>query len=371
MLTRRVLAAALPLAFVALASGGATAQAPGDPEEKSFESADGVRLRGLFYRAIEGGGSAPTVMMLHEYKGNPNDPVWGDTAKLLAKKGYNVLQFDFRGHGKSTDVVADRFWDNRAPWGQINLSNIQAQAGQPRPPLKSTINVKEFRSGYYPMLVQDIAAARNLLDVMNDTGDVNSSTIYLMGTGDSVNLGMLFVASEWLRERKKPNVAVAADFVSARRPLFPGSDPAGPDIGGAIWISPAPAPAGMSSTVLKNFVLTPQSYKMRNDTPMLFVHGEKDQRSTTYAKTLYNSVLSVNSTTGPGGVKMPRPEQTFVRPVKGSAAAGTKLLGNNLDTEKLIEDFLAAVDKERRSRPRKTTDWDKPLYIDFTSFGVR
>ena len=369
MLTRRVLAVAFPVALLVLATGGAAAQ-EGGPEEKSFESADGARLRGLFYRAEKGGGSAPTVLMLHEYKGNPNDPVWNDTAKLLAKLGYNVLQFDFRGHGKSTDVVADKFWDSRTLWGQFNLANIQVQKGKAA--LKSNISVKEFERGYYPMLVQDIAAARNLLDVMNDSGEVNTSTIYLLGTGDSVNLGMLFVASEWLRERKKPNVAVAADFVSTRRALFPGADPAGPDIGGAIWLSPmAPPYSGMSSQTLNKLVISPQSYKMRNDTPMLFVHGEKDQKGSTYARLLLNSVLQVNSTTGPGGVKMPKPEQTFVRPIKGSAAAGTKLLGNNLGTEKLIEDFLAAVDKERRQKPRKTTDWDKPLYIEFTSFGVR
>ena len=65
-----------------------------------------------------------------------------------------------------------------------------------------------------------------------------------------------------------------------------------------------------------------------------------------------------------------RPEQTFLKEVKGSKLSGVKLLGNNLKVEEMIQDFLTAVDKERKNKTRKVREWDKPLIIDVRSFGV-
>ena len=111
--------------------------------------------------------------------------------------------------------------------------------------------------------------------------------------------------------------------------------------------------------------------KMRNETAMLFIYGEKDKAADAYSKTLYNEVLAVNAKSAAGGVTLMKPEWTFLREVKGSGNTGMKLLGNQLGTEKMIEEFLTAIEKERKSKTRKIREWDKPLYIDVASFARR
>jgi len=330
-------------------------------EELAFKTADGVKIVGKLYKSPKG--AQPVVLMLHDYKADPNEVVWNDTAKLLASKDYNVLRFDFRGHGKSTDVIPGEFWirpENR------NLVSL----GGKNPAVKSSISYKEFRQNYFPMLVQDIAAARHQIDVLNDNGIVNASTIYLLGVGDAASLGMLYLASEWSRERQKPNTAVVPNFVSPNRYLFPNIDPAGMDFGGAIWLSPTRNPS-ISNQNLKDWALSPRTVNLRTETAMLFVHGEKDTKSAAVAKYLYKDVLMVEARTNPiSGQKLIRPEQTFIRDIKGSNATGTALLGHQLGTEEMIEKFLKAVDNERRSRTRKTREWDKPLIVEVQQFGV-
>lgn len=362
MQVRRILGSGLAAALFGLAA--VPAQAQTSPEEKSFRTADGVKLRGLFYKAPKGA-SAPIVVMLHAYKANPDEAVWADAAKRLVGQGYHVFRFDFRGHGKSTEVVPDEFWTN-----PVNKAHVAVTRGL-RAATDNAIEFEDFRNSYYPMLVQDIAAVRNQIDLMNDNGEVNASSIYLFGAGDAVNLGMFFLATEWLRERQKPNVGIPPQFVSPRRPLFPGADPAGLDYAGALWLGPARAPqGGISSNSLRNWVLSPFALKMRNETAMLFVHGEKDKAAEGYGKELFNKVLAVGDRSAPGGVNLMKPESTYLRDIKGSGNAGVKLLGNQLGTEKMVEEFLTAVEKERKGKTRKIREWDKPLYIDVVGFGA-
>ena len=168
-------------------------------ETISFKSADGVKLAGVFYKAMDG--SKPVVLMLHDYKAGTTDAAWDDTAKLCLARGFNVLRFDFRGHGKSTEVVPGDFWvrpENRTLINGGSSPNVSA---------KTTIKVTEFKPNYFPMLVQDIAAARNYLDQQNDSGILNTSTVYLLGSGDAAGLGFLYMASEWSRERHEPGEA--------------------------------------------------------------------------------------------------------------------------------------------------------------------
>lgn len=362
---RRTAALALAAALLGLpAARGQNQGVTVTPDEKSFETADGVKLRGLFYRGPKGP-SGPVVLMLHAYKANPDEAVWSDTAKLLVEKGFSVFRFDFRGHGKSTDVVPAKFWIN-----PVNKQNVALTRGFTHA-TDSSIKYDDFRSNYYPMLVQDLAAARNVLDQMNDTGEVNASSIYLLGAGDAANLGLFFLATEWLRERQKPNVGVPPNFVSPRRSLFPGADPAGMDYAGAIWLGPARAPAGgITTRQLQEWVISPYALQLRNDTSMLFLYGEKDSAGAGVAKSLYNDVLMVKKTAGPGGQKLLPPEQTFLREVPKTALSGVKLLGNNVGTEKMVDDFLTAVEKERKGKTRKTREWDKPLIIDVQAFGA-
>lgn len=362
---RRTVVAAVAFALAGLATNARAQNAA--PEAMSFTSADGVKLQGQFYKSPKGA-AMPVVLMLHDYQKKPDEAAWTDTAKLLVEKGYNVFRFDFRGHGKSTDIDPTTFWDTRTVGGFINRQFVKIPPGL-TVATKNTIKFDEFRHDkYYPMLVQDIAAARNQIDQLNDTGTLNSSTIYLLGAGNAASLGMLYISSEWLRENKKPNVAVPPQIVSTRRNLFPSHDPAGPDIGGAIWLSPL-IHNSMTTTNLVNWVLSPHAIKMRNETPMLFIHSENDSTAKTASNTMFNKVLLVDAKIGPRGEKLLKPEQTFQREVKGKLS-GVNLLGNTTGAEKFIEDFLASVDKERKNKTRKVREWDKPLIIDVKSFGV-
>ena len=363
MQVRRIVGAGLAAALIGWVAS-APAQAQNAPEERSFRTTDGVKLRGLYYKTPKGG-AAPVVIMLHAYKANPDEAVWADTAKRLVGLGYHVFRFDFRGHGKSTDVDPAEFWTNPVNKAYVRVSQGMTTATD------NSIKVEDFRTSYYPMLVQDLAAVRNQIDLMNDNGELNASSIYLFGAGDAANLGIFFIATEWLRERQKPNVGIPAQFVSPRRPLFPGADPAGLDYAGAIWLGPAKAPQGsVSHTNLRNWVLNQYALKMRNETAMLFAYGEKDKAAESYSKTLFNEVLAVNAKTASGVGTLMKPEFTYLRDIKGSGNTGMKLLGNQLGTEKTIEEFLSFVDKERKGKTRKIREWDKPLYIDVQGFGA-
>ncbi len=80
-----------------------TPDAPGDParygltyEEVTFLSRDGLTLRGWFIPAPEARG---TVVFCHGHAGSMDPDL--RYAPAFHKRGYNVLMFDFRGHGRS------------------------------------------------------------------------------------------------------------------------------------------------------------------------------------------------------------------------------------------------------------------------------
>ena len=349
-----------------------------NPVEETFQSADGVKLRGVYYDAVAPKttpAKAPVILMLHGYNQNPDEAVWDDTAKLAAAAGYHVFRFDFRGHGKSKDIVGRDFWDPRRPWYPINRAFIK---GSDKAATKVTIDVKEFSPKYYAMLVNDIAAARAHLDRKNDAGQLNGSSVYLMAAGDAVNLGMLFIASEWKRERKRPNADLIDLYVTPRRELFTGFDPAGPDIRGAIWLGPVPAPSA-SSTIdaedIKRWVMSDYALDLRMETQMLFLYGKQDDRAKTMTNKLYDNVLKILDPRdpknkdrkvrgGPAGKTLPNPYQSFKHAID-TKLGGVKLLGNNLGTEQFIRVFIDRVEEDRKNRERTPNrNWDKPLYID-------
>lgn len=367
MLDRRQFAALTALGLLGRSSVSLGQTPEVKPEERSFKSSDGVKLNGLFYKSPKGKDS-PLVVMLHGYRAKPDDAVWDDTAKMAVSKGLHVFRFDFRGHGKSTDIVPDEFWAN-----PINKQLVTIKSGFTAA-TKNTIKYDEFKTAYFPMLVQDLAAVRTELDIMNDAGLVNTSSIYFLGSGEMAYLGLFFIATEWLRERIKPDAVLLPpnlQFVSPQRPLVQMSDPAGQDYAGAIWLSPEkPASGVITDQMLKSWVLSPYALKLRNETAMLFMYGQKDTKSAAVSKTLFTDVLIANAKTGPGGQPLPKPDLTFMEPIKDTALAGPKLLGNNLGTETRIGRFLTDIDKERRAKTSLTRKYDKPFYIDVRAFGA-
>lgn len=353
--------AATATAAAYLLPGSARAQ---DPTDENIETADGVKLRGIFYKAANSKNGS-CVILLHEPFTDPTKGDWDGLAKTLAGKGYHTLRFDFRGHGKSKDVIPDKFWKD--------AFNADLSAAGKNPP-KKTIEEKDFKgkSAYYPKLVYDIAAARNHLDKLNDDGQVNTSSTYIIGAGEAATLGMLFLTTEWHREQKKPMLALGI-----RKPavstgaIANGSSPAGRDYGGAVWLTPRKM-QGFSSGAIENWVSRfgrDNNGDLRRETPMLFVYGEKDAAGVKESKFFFDQVMVAK---GKPGSKIEPLDNTFLRERKGTNLAGVNLLGKDdtLGTEKMIVEFLDKMEEKRRKVPRITRDYTEPLAIYLNQFGT-
>src|SRR5690606_17549423 len=141
---------------------------------------------------------------------------------------------------------------------------------------------------YFPLYVNDLTAVRMHIDQKNDQGDLNSSSIYLIGSGDAATLGMLWMASEWFRPAVHPMIGLGVQYKLTPTPGIAVDPAAGADIAGAIWLS-----ASVPQTVPRNAVSAwPKvSMKMRDNNPMLFLYGGADTAAARESKFFYDEVL--------------------------------------------------------------------------------
>ncbi len=205
----------------------------------SFRTSDGVELQGNFYPAPSSGGKDACVLMLHNFSartgGDSREENWDRLAAELQKAGYAVLTFDFRGFGKSKSVDKAVFWDR--------LKNPQNQTIRNALKTPETIDRVDFRSDYYPYLVNDIAAAKTYLDRKNDAREVNASNLIVIGAGEGATLGALWMASEEYRKKDR-------SFGMIGQP--PDLDqPESRDFVCAVWLSISPSLAGRAAPVRK------------------------------------------------------------------------------------------------------------------------
>lgn len=88
----------------------ASAELPSPPrgsEEVWFSSADGTRLHGWFFRSeIQPAGA--TIVYFHGNGGNISNVSW--MGQHFAKRGFDVLLFDYRGYGASEGELGNE-WD--------------------------------------------------------------------------------------------------------------------------------------------------------------------------------------------------------------------------------------------------------------------
>src|SRR5438552_1265886 len=156
------------LAGLTLALGAPASHAAPKPEKINFDTADKVQLVGTFYGSDKGK-KAPCALMIHNIGNNRNQEGWKGLAEKLQERGVAVLMFDFRGHGDSTTVQQD-FWRLKA--------NLTLKGANPK---KTEISFKDFPPSYYPMLVNDIAAAKREVDKRNDAHECNSADLLVVG----------------------------------------------------------------------------------------------------------------------------------------------------------------------------------------------
>jgi pimeloyl-ACP methyl ester carboxylesterase len=242
------------LAVLALIALPRPSLAQNKPEKVKFETFDDVELHGNFYASLKGPQS-PCVILLH--------PTGSDRLKAgleaVARRfqgDYSVLTFDFRGHGDSENVLA-KFWAHRL--------NQQLKGAKPNKP---TISYKEFPNSYWPMLVNDIAAAKRYLDRRTDANQCNSSNVILMGADDAAALGQLYLATAW-----RPQYGA----------FQPASTLSGNDIACAVWAGMPQNVRGNSLTSMAQWVAqTPQMAK----TPICCLYVENDNRARSVALNL-------------------------------------------------------------------------------------
>jgi len=363
----------------------AFAEDPPPPVEETFKTADGVQLHGLFLKSDKNPGTDPVVIMIYP-PGKDRDMKMGDwkgLAPLLAKEGYNVFRFDWRGHGKSTDIKdTKKFWDNSFT-GAFNNKLIKGSPAMAKVKavIKNDLKFKDLTKPdlYLPAYVLDLAAARHHLDTKNDTGDVNMSSVYLIGSESAATIGMAWLASEWNRPATAPTpnqLAAMGGFPTytvVPQPLNGGlNSEAGADITGAIWLS-ASRPKEIDDKLVKAWVtglmdrreILPFTPQIRDNNKMLFLSGQMDANGKKQSDFFYNEVLVAEPKAGSLLKKL---DQTFQREVKATNLVGVNLLGDNakLGTEEDIIKFMAKLQAEKAKIVRKQRGFTSPWFVNLT-----
>lgn len=262
-LALRVLYASLTLLLAAVPLPAQPAQPKDNNETVKFETVDDVTIKGTYWPSTKGR-KAPVAILLHKTGERSNEQGMKDLARDLQKEDFAVLTFDFRGHGASTSVD-QMFWEARKnPHNRQYLPTPKIVAGK----LPDTISHTSFRPGYFPYLVNDIAAAKSFLDRRyNDNSDCNTANIVLIGVEDGATLGALWLASETKRHRMLPPVGMMNE------------KPESKDVIACVWLNIATTigtktPVNVSAS-LKNWLKDAGSSK-ETKIPMAFFFGKED-----------------------------------------------------------------------------------------------
>lgn len=317
-LRRLLLCLGAGLALAALPQPAGAADKPG---KVKFTTADGVELHGLFYPSTKRS-EGPCAILLHDLRGRVKDKGWDELAAGLHKQGFAVLWFDFRGHGDSTSIDPARFWEN--PFNQRFVRGYRPTM----PP--ETITVKAFNPGYYPFLINDIAAAKVFLDNKNDQRECNSSSVVLIGAGQGATLGALWLKAERYRHRATP------DPFGRPAEIEPKSEAR--DYIAAVWLSLSPALGPGPRYSPAQLFTVPKNEKQ---IPMAFLHGQKD-----LTKGFSNAAATFLDPTW-----NKRKKGKKVKDVKTGAYGiedsdklkGRDLLRDSLETQKWILDYLGDI----------------------------
>jgi alpha-beta hydrolase superfamily lysophospholipase len=283
------------LLFLGAAAPLLSAQAAG--ERVLFQSADGVELVGTFHG---GATKRPCVLLLHGIGAGRSAAIWRPLAERLKAEGYAVLAFDFRGHGQSTTVEPDLFWAQAA-----NRSGVRGAR-------EDQIDVDRFSERYLPALVNDIAAAKALLDRKNDVGECNSANLVVIGADAGATLGAVWLNAEGYRYRQQPNPIFGA-------PPLVETSPEVQHVLAAIWLNIEPK-LGSRQLSLTSILETPAR---RHRVPMVFLYDAGQQRTSQALER---------------ALKHPRLAYTGAMEIAaGGAERGAKLLSQPAAQEQLLQ----------------------------------
>jgi hypothetical protein len=353
-MSRMTFAAAFIGACIFLGPAPVIAQKQAPPDPVNITTADGVRLKAMFYKG--GADGAPTVIMLHpigDGNGMKAAPEWAALAEKLQAK-YSVIMFDFRGHGDSTTIDDEKaFWTKPANAKLVKSSN---------PKMKDTIDVKDYVKNmkeYLPVLVNDIAAVRAYLDRRNDRpGDCNTSSIFVIGAESGASLGALWINSEWCRYRYTPDPMYHPFKEILKRDNY--TQCAGKDIIGAVFlnIDAQPFKRAMPTAKLLKVACTD------NAMGAMFIFGKDDKDAATFNKNVAQVL------TKKGGDKL---TFIFAYDKLNTNLSGIKLLQKGLKTDEKILGNLDNVTEDRKAErverefPNTNYRWRMPNGATFAA----
>lgn len=271
------------------------------PEEVSFETADGITLRGTFYPSKKGKEAVP-VLMLHDLvdkKDVATRKVYAELALQLQAKGCACLAFDFRGFGDSTATANGR---NLAP-KDINRNQMQAMASS-------------FGKGG-----GDMETAKLFLMPRNNAGELNINKLTIVAAGHSVPVAINWSALDW------------------SWPPLPGRPKQGQDIKALALLSPSWAYKGYSIDQVINGNVAVQ----RELSVMICVgEGSKSAQNLKEAKQIYDRLKVYHHDPDPAKPDEFREKKDlFWDPHKtdfqGSDLLGKKQIGLEARIERFIE----------------------------------
>jgi len=330
-----------------------TGRAAAESEEVTFDTADGVKIKGTYWPSTKGG-KAPTVLLLHNFDaakgGDSHQDGWDSLGDALQKKGFAVLSFDFRGFGKSTTVNPQIFFnrDNL----QQNRFAVKGNALANPAKLPVAISHKDFQSGYFPYMLGDIAAAKAFLDRQCDKDKLNSSNLVVIGAGDGALLGNAWVASEMHRKKATPQAGIGGGWN-----IDTASE--GQDIAVCIWLSVSTHLGGQQrGGTLAN--LQKEIGKAQNPVQMVFIYGQEEKDAADLAaQGLKNAVPNYNPAAKPEGYKY-----SGEKDIAKTKLSGSKLLDPQLPTENwIVNEYLGKYFENQGVKQAREHDFKNTSYV--------
>jgi alpha/beta hydrolase fold len=333
-LLKRGCPAAFLIACLVVVLPGSPAQAQDKKEEDvSLPTVDGLRLSGVWYPGSKGK-SSDVILFLHNWGESMSKGDWSALAQALHQKGFAVLMFDFRGHGKSTTMRTidkpEEFLNARKyPF------NRYANTNATRPEQLKGLDYKRFtKERYFPYLVNDIAAARRFIDGRNDQGECNAGRIFVIADREMCSLAMLWGGVEF--HRKGIN------------PIAPGVAPpnhiAGSDIMGAVWLNykSNPSVGPLIEKMLRDRELAEKIERPLEDkVSVAFVFSEDDKESANIAR-IWFTRWSIKPNQNED-----RDKGKYMIRVKGAKTLqGVNLLDPKLKADEPILEFITATKKK-------------------------
>jgi hypothetical protein len=310
-------------------------------DKVTFETVDGVKISGTFYPSPKGKNSV-CVLLLHNVGkgGHSHVDGWDYLAEELQKKDYAVLSFDFRGHGDSKTMDSGVFWKQPFNSGR-NLTKVDVKS--------TALDYTQFKSSYYPYLINDIMAARAHLDQRHDAGDVNSQNLVVIGAGQGATLGLMWLAEEWQRVRLKGTGV-------------PGN-PEGRDALTAIWLTPSLSLGTINHAAqVHKWVEESAKKKQSAKTSMVFVYGKEDTNSATWALDQLKTIIPDYKRVEGFEPKDPDNALTGEFSVAVKNLSGSQLLDKELPTVERILKYLDKVQEKKKPETWVERDFKTNVY---------